>query len=321
MLAVGLTIVSFKIYDFSLKNKELKDKISLEKSIHQNQISEILKRYDSVNKNYTDKIVDVKKYPVLSPKPVVSPKKDIAVKRSYSPVVKSRTKEVKKKLVAANINACGVRLISEEIVETTVSSKIDQVRIRFTLEENKDLESGNKGCLTLTLFSCDATTCTFLSMTTNDAVTKNSKFLAPNRLLSLFLVLILIFTLVVVMFTSNRKPKVWDISSPQGVVQAYLKAMTSGDVDQALRYLAKENKCNISDLDRAYVTPEMRVFLDSTKTNSTTSSVTVRVEIPTGGPLGDSYSELHTLRLSQINGEWRLIGIPWPLYDCGVVKK
>jgi len=144
MLAVGLTIVSFKLYDFSLKNKELKDKISLEKSIHQNQISEILKRYDSVNKNYTDKIVDVKKYPVLSPKPVVSPKKDIAVKRSYSPVVKSRTKEVKKKLVAANINACGVRLISEEIVETTVSSKIDQVRIRFTLEENKDLESGNK---------------------------------------------------------------------------------------------------------------------------------------------------------------------------------
>ncbi len=136
-LAVGLITVSFKLYDFSLKNKELKDKISLEKSIHQNQISEILKRYDSVNEKYADNSSQVK----VS----ASPTNDgVSVKGNYPAVVKTTPKKLVKKLSAVNINAHGVRIVLNDAVETTVSSKVDQVRVRFTLEKNKDIGPGNK---------------------------------------------------------------------------------------------------------------------------------------------------------------------------------
>ncbi|ESU29834.1 hypothetical protein FLJC2902T_03120 [Flavobacterium limnosediminis JC2902] len=137
MLTIGLIIVSFKLYDFSVKNNELKDKITLEKSIHQNQISEILKRYDSVNRNYSDGVSLVKKSATVRK---VAPSGQLNFRKGKN----TTAKEVEKKLSACNINARGVRLISRDVVETCVSSKIDQVRIRFTLEENRDLESGNK---------------------------------------------------------------------------------------------------------------------------------------------------------------------------------
>ena len=59
-LVIGLAIVSFKLYDFSVQNKRLKDKISLEKSIHQNQISEILNRYDSLKEYNEENTVALK---------------------------------------------------------------------------------------------------------------------------------------------------------------------------------------------------------------------------------------------------------------------
>nr|WP_294933706.1 hypothetical protein [uncultured Flavobacterium sp.] len=134
LLLIGVTMVSLKLYDFSVKNKRLKDKITLEKSIHQNQISEILKRYDSLNEVYASKqeVLDQQKKTSDS----------VTTERNLTPIKK--TVSTAKKLKAINVNARGVRIIGKDVVETTVSSKIDQVRIRFTLEENKDLESGNK---------------------------------------------------------------------------------------------------------------------------------------------------------------------------------
>lgn len=133
LLLIGVTLVSLKLYDFSEKNKRLKDRITLEKSIHQNQISEILKRYDSLK--------DARAVKKESSTPMVQPElADVAPKIH---TVK-KTNPLRKKLSAVNVNARGVRVIGKDIVETTVSSKIDQVRIRFTLEENKDLSVGNK---------------------------------------------------------------------------------------------------------------------------------------------------------------------------------
>lgn len=137
ILLIGLIMVSLKTYDFSVQNRRLKDKITLEKSIHQNQISEILERYDSLNATFTrhkhshNHSHSHKELPLVSDfTPVPLPKK------LYKPTAKT--------LKAININARGVRLIGDDVMETTVSSKIDQVRIRFTLEENKDLQPGTK---------------------------------------------------------------------------------------------------------------------------------------------------------------------------------
>lgn len=135
-LVIGLIIVSFKLYDFSLQNKQLKDKISLEKSLHQNQISEILKRYDSLKAIREDKSVIVNEEVKLE-------RQDNNKSRHLA--VRSVTKKTKPtKLKAVNMSARAVRIISKDVVETSKASKIDQVRVRFTLEENKDIMSGDK---------------------------------------------------------------------------------------------------------------------------------------------------------------------------------
>lgn len=135
-LVIGLIIVSFKLYDFSVKNKQLKDKISLEKSLHQNQISEILKRYDSLKEIRDEKKVIVKKEFKSEHE---NPDKPRLL------AVHTATKKTKVKyLKAINVSARAVRIISKDVVETSIASKIDQVRVRFTLEESKDIESGDK---------------------------------------------------------------------------------------------------------------------------------------------------------------------------------
>lgn len=137
LLLIGLAMVSLKLYDFSVQNKRLKDKITLEKSIHHNQISEILKRYDSLNDTFSRH-----KYSHTH----IHTHKELPVPTEFSHVTapKKSHKTTAQKLKAININARGVRLIGDDVMETAVSSKIDQVRIRFTLEENKDLQSGMK---------------------------------------------------------------------------------------------------------------------------------------------------------------------------------
>lgn len=136
-LVVGMIIISFKLYDFSVQNKRLKDKISLEKSIHQNQISEIIKRYDSLREYREEKTALVRAE--------TKAKVDEAVEKKVFFASRNVTKKAAvKKLKAVNVSARGVRLISKDAVETSVSSKIDQVRVRFTLEKNRDIEPGEK---------------------------------------------------------------------------------------------------------------------------------------------------------------------------------
>lgn len=136
-LAVGLVMVSFKLYDFSKKNDQLTKKIALETSIHQNQISEILWRYDSL-------------YDARNPKTanLVSLGKSVEKEFSTSKVIKREATTVaNQQLKAINISARGVQLISNDEVETSNASKIDQMRIRFTLKENKFAIAGKKQIL------------------------------------------------------------------------------------------------------------------------------------------------------------------------------
>lgn len=85
--------------------------------------------------------------------------------------------------------------------------------------------------------------------------------------------------------------------------------------------LSPEGVCTVTDVDRAYIVDTARVLLVDSSTEGTTAEVRVRVEIPSGSPLGDFMTEDHTFRLVNSNGTWLLTGIPWPLYDCGVMTK
>ena len=126
---------------------------------------------------------------------------------------------------------------------------------------------------------------------------------------------------IVAVLSTTKSAVVMDRSTPAGSVQAYLKAVLVGKDTEAAMWLSPTGTCTVSDIDRAYIANTARVlFVDSTTTAST-SEVRLRVEIPSGSPLGDVMTEDHTVRLIKSGARWLITGIPWPLYDCGVYTK
>jgi sugar lactone lactonase YvrE len=90
---------------------------------------------------------------------------------------------------------------------------------------------------------------------------------------------------------------------------------------EAAKLLSPDSVCTVTDIDRAYVVDTARVVLVDSTVKRATAEVRVRVEIPSGSPLGDVMTKDHTFRLVNSEGAWLVTGIPWPLFDCGVSAK
>jgi hypothetical protein len=113
----------------------------------------------------------------------------------------------------------------------------------------------------------------------------------------------------------------YDATTPEGVAQSYLTAAFDGDFDRAADHIEAGGDCDADDLDRAYIENSARISLVDTSIDGERARVRIAAEIPSGGPLGGFYREEHTLRLVRIDDQWRLTGVPWPLYDCDATGK
>lgn len=140
-----------------------------------------------------------------------------------------------------------------------------------------------------------------------------------NRRLLIFAIVIALVSVVIALVTRQSVTKFPD-GSPQRVVQQYLQAIVDRDYQAAIDYLAPDTKCTTSDLDTTYVSTEVRV--DLVKAEITGDTAQVRVSVGTGSdaPFGSIYLEEHVYRLAKVSNEWRITGVPWPLYQCGMVK-
>jgi hypothetical protein len=128
---------------------------------------------------------------------------------------------------------------------------------------------------------------------------------------------------VVLVLSANRFTADYDPGTPEGTVQAYLQAVTTGDYAEAATFLDPSGDCDVDDLDRAGVPDSARVYLVRTEVEGDAATVTVEITLPSGGGPFDTagVSETHLFRLVRSGGDWRLTGTPWPLYTCeGDVK-
>ena len=143
----------------------------------------------------------------------------------------------------------------------------------------------------------------------------------PNRLLAILIGFIIVAIAAVSFIATTRSALVMDRATPAGSVQVYLKAVLTGKSAEAAKMLSPESPCTVTDLDRAYVVATASVLLLNSTTAGSTAEVRVRVEVSSGEPLGDFMTQDHTFRLINSGGSWLITGMPWPLYDCGVLKK
>ena len=122
-------------------------------------------------------------------------------------------------------------------------------------------------------------------------------------------------------FAATRAPAELDPHTPAGVVQQYVQAVMVGDNDLAGDFLAASTVCDAGDLDRTYVDPASRIDLVSTSIDGDRAHVRIAVQIPTGELMQSNWTDERTIRLERSDGTWRITGIPWPLYECGVWLK
>jgi len=132
---------------------------------------------------------------------------------------------------------------------------------------------------------------------------------------------VVVVAVVVLAFSLGRNVTEYDATTPEGVAQSYLTAAFDGDFDRAAEFIEAGSDCDADDLDRAYIQESARISLVDSSIDGERARVRIAAEIPSAGPLGGFYREEHTLRLVRIDDQWRLTGVPWPLYDCNVPGK
>lgn len=147
----------------------------------------------------------------------------------------------------------------------------------------------------------------------------NSK--SPNRILGFVIALIVSISVLVVVISLNKPVQQLDEASPEGVVQSYLIEVFDGRYEAAMENMEIDSKCEASDLDRAYVPKDIRINLLDVAVEETSARVKFQIETPSGAPLDSYYTEEQVIRLVKEGESWKITGIPWPLYDCGILNQ
>lgn len=144
----------------------------------------------------------------------------------------------------------------------------------------------------------------------------NGGRLTSQRILTLLVIITIALAAVAAFLSSTRQSKDFAPNSPEGVVQLYLKAIISDRNESAAKYFSISSTCDATDIDRTWTPESMRVNLSNVDIEGDKAFIDVAVDISSGGPFDDYYTENHTFRLAKESGKWRILGIPWPLYSC-----
>jgi hypothetical protein len=141
-----------------------------------------------------------------------------------------------------------------------------------------------------------------------------------NKTANFYLALIISVVFVIALIlaiSSGNSVKNMAKGSPEAAVQQYLKAVIEGRNQEAADFFSSNNKCTIYDIDRAYIEQDAQVSLDKTvKSDDKSAIVYVSIQRSGGLLLEDPYTESQTFRMIFENSEWKIDGIPWPLYNC-----
>ena len=140
----------------------------------------------------------------------------------------------------------------------------------------------------------------------------------PNVVLATVVGVIAVIGVVAGIVSATRHAPSYDAATPVGVVQAYLRAVITGDHRAAAELLATDSPCSVDDLDRAFLPRGVRVVLRDDRVDGDTAQVRVDVVMSSGGAFETAeYAERQTFRLTGTDGPWLITGTPWPMHGCG----
>lgn len=140
----------------------------------------------------------------------------------------------------------------------------------------------------------------------------------PDRtLISILAVIAAIVVVAVVVVFTRGAPAVVDPATPEGVVQAYTRAVMAGDRTTALEFLSWDIRDNCDRAGPNFF-EDLRMTVVSTTTTNDTSVVQVTISHGTGGGLFGDSSYTSNESFTLINGidGWRIEYTPWEFVLC-----
>ncbi len=176
-LSIFLLIVFFKSYKDTKSSKELQDNLKQESLLTQNQLSEIIEKYDSVTMLYNNydesfaalnsKINAVKRSKApINFKNLSELNKQIEIIKDSISILQDKLKEIEKikslvkpeekktkivqnnvfsssKFEITNLQVKGVKFLTENATASKVKT-IEQIRVCFTIDKNEAISEGEK---------------------------------------------------------------------------------------------------------------------------------------------------------------------------------
>jgi hypothetical protein len=127
-------------------------------------------------------------------------------------------------------------------------------------------------------------------------------------------VLVVVAMLAVFLFGRGRTVAPADPNSPAGVVQAYIEAVRSGDVERSRTYLTREARAQVEARDRQNAYPQsrpdnLRIVVETVSSTDTTAEVNVTLSrfYARSDPFSSGTSRYDlTVRLVREDGAWRM---------------
>lgn len=143
----------------------------------------------------------------------------------------------------------------------------------------------------------------------------------PNRVLAALVGVVVVLAFVAGVVASRRQVVALDSGTPEGVAQAYIRAVLDDDLAAAAALLSPASGCAIADTARS-MPDTVRVVLESTVVDGAAAVVTLRVTDSEGeGPFAASpRSHTERVTLARADGAWLVTGSSWLLPGCGHEK-
>ena len=142
-----------------------------------------------------------------------------------------------------------------------------------------------------------------------------------NFYLGVLVAVIFAFALIFAI-SSQNSVKILNNGTPEATIQKFLQALNDGRNVEAAALFSVASSCTVEDIDRAYIDKNAEVSLDKAILTDTNNAIVyVSIQRNDAPLLSDPFTEPQDFRLVKEAGNWKIAGIPWPLYDCGVMTR
>jgi hypothetical protein len=114
---------------------------------------------------------------------------------------------------------------------------------------------------------------------------------------------------------TQSKTSEFAAGTPEATVQAFFKAMSERDSEEAIKYFVSDSPCELFELDRQSLSQEITIDLVESEVSSNEAKVKVRIRY-SSNDMVSGWKEDQVIRLVKESSAWLITGTPWPLYDC-----